>query len=822
MGIAGGSKDSGKLAIFGHLFRTIIMKISYQWLKQHVDFDWTPTELAHRLTMAGLEVESVEPFETVKGSLQGVVVGEVKSCVKHPGADKLSLTKVDVGGEELLPIVCGAPNVAVGQKVLVAMVGCTLHTQSGQTLEIKKAKIRGEESQGMICAEDELGLGESHDGILVLDSKWQVGTPAAEVFQVQQDDVLEIGLTPNRVDAASHFGVARDVAALLGTQARLPMVGKLPEKAPECEISIDLPEADKCPLYVGLSISGVKVHESPDWLKNRLKSIGARPINNIVDATNFVLHELGYPLHAFDAQAIQGKKITVKSWSSDLEFITLDGQKRNLLGGKDLLICDENGPVALAGIMGGQNSEVGPDTTDVFLESAWFDPRTIRTTAARLGLKTDASFRFERGADPNMAVFAAIRCASLILDLAGGSISKLQVVAKREFPPHRIKFDLEQANKLMGHEFSKAEITRILNLLEIMVVATEQAHVVDLLIPAYRVDVLRPQDVMEDILRIHGYNNVPLKRQSKLSYDLTPALDVHGLLQKYLDHLAANGWNEIITNPLVPAKFGHEATANLVNNLSEDLAVMRENMLQTGLEMLAYNHNRKQVDLRMVEFAKTYHRKTEGYQEREWIAFYLTGSSGPSHWQQKPQAATLFTLAREMERMQAWFGIQCESRELPQDAELEYGIGFYKGEKCLARVGKVKPSILKGKDIKGDVFFAEVDWDLLLKHYRKVKVAYQPLPKFPAVRRDISMLVPQQVRFQQLAQTAKSVHPKLIQEVSISDVYEGANLGEGKRSYLITLMLQDENKTLTDDVTDQLMSKVSEKLESLHGVEIRR
>lgn len=798
------------------------MKISYNWLKNYVAFDWSPEELGHRLTMGGLEVEGVEVFESIKGSLRGVVVGEVKTCQRHPNADKLSCTTVDVGGPELLPIVCGAPNVAAGQKVLVATVGTTLYPGGGDPLEIKKAKIRGEESQGMICAEDELGLGESHAGILVLDPSWAVGTPAAEVFAVAADHVLEIGLTPNRVDAASHYGVARDVAALLRTRPSLPACPEPPAGAPACPIAIELPEPDKCPLYIGLHIAGVKVGESPAWLQNRLKSIGSRSINNIVDATNFVLHELGHPLHAFDADRIRGGKIIVRSLAEDSKFTTLDSQERALLAGKDILICDAEGPVALGGIMGGLNSEVEDGTTNIFLESAWFTPAVIRTTGARLGMKTDASFRFERGADPHMARQAALRCAALIVELAGGSISVVSEVATREFPHQEIAFDLARANRLMGHEFSAEAVRDILDHLEIRQLPGRHDGEWLLQVPPYRVDVVRPQDVMEDILRIHGYNNVPLPRQTRLAYDLERRLDTEALVQAYLNHVAANGWSEIVTNPLVPARFAHDGTANLVNNLSEDLAVMRERMLHTGLDIVEYNQNRKNGDLRLVEFAKTYHKTDKGYEEREWIAFYLTGLANPVHWGQKAQPSSFFTLVREIERLQAWMGVRGEQRELEPGGQWAYGLELVKGERVIARYGKVHPSETKGRDIRGEVFFAEVDWAEVLRQYKKHNVRYQPLPKYPSIRRDISMIVPRSLRFSQVAAAVSSCNPKMIREVGISDVFEGAQIGEGRRSYLITMTLLDETKTLTDEVADKLMEKVFAKLEGDLGVEIRK
>lgn len=800
------------------------MKISYNWLKQYIDHDWSPAELGHRLTMAGLEVEGIERYDLHPGGMEGIVTGQVLTCAKHPGADKLSLTTVDVGAGEPLSIVCGAPNVAAGQKVIVATVGAKLYPTEGEPFEIKKAKIRGEESCGMICAEDEIGLGHSHAGIMVLPEETPVGMPAAEYFKLASDHVLEIGLTPNRVDASSHYGVARDVAALLRKKALMPRVEQLGDDLIPNPISVSLPEQDRCPRYVGIYIEGVQVGESPDWLKHRLKAIGSRPINNIVDITNYVLHELGQPLHAFDADKIGGSRIVVRTLGEDTEFKTLDSQVRKILAGQDLMICDGNGPVAIAGVMGGENSEVGPETRNIFLESAYFSPTGIRRTGARLGMKTDASFRFERGIDPNITRHAALRAAQLILELAGGKMSRLDDVGTQSFEPREIAFDLDRANRIMGTQFTADEVVEILGTLDILVARNGGSPVLQLAVPQYRVDVTRPQDVMEEILRIYGFNNVPLPGQTHLSLNLKQELDTVALRQRYFDHLAANGWNEMVTNPLVSTKYRKDTTANLVNNLSEDLALMRDSMVYTGLDVIEYNHNRKAVDLRLFEFGKTYgyNPETGKYNEEEWVAFYLTGHAAPAHWAGKQQRAGFYTLAREIERLQAWFGLGGDVREVEGDATLDYGLALMKGEKVIARYGALKPDLTAGRDIKGEVFYAEVDWDQVVRLYRRHKVSFEALPKYPAVHRDISAIVPENQRFGTIASAIRATNPKLIKAVGITDVYKGDRIGEGKKSYLLNLTIQDESKTLEDAVVDKLMARVFEKLEKEYGMEIRK
>lgn len=798
------------------------MKISYNWLKQYVDFDWSPEELSDRLTMGGLEVEGLESFESIPGGLDGVVVGEVKTCEKHPNADKLRVTTVDIGEDELLPIVCGAPNVAAGQKVVVATVGTTLYPLEGNPFQIKKAKIRGERSVGMICAEDELGLGDDHDGIIVLPEDTAVGTPAYEIFDVEVDTILEIGLTPNRVDAASHLGTARDVAALLLSKVKWPETPAIEAAtALENPFQIELPEPERCPRYAGIYIEGVEVKASPDWLKHRIQSIGLRPINNIVDITNFVLHELGQPLHAFDADLVRGQKIEVKTLAEDTAFFTLDDTERTIRAGVDLMICDAEGPIAVAGVMGGQNSEVSDQTRNVFLESAYFEPTGIRKTGSYLGLKTDASFRYERGIDPNLAHRAALRATALILELAGGKASVPNDVVKREFPHFEVQLDLAYAQRLIGSDLGTDTLVEILHALEIEVAERTETHL-DLRVPPYRVDVQRPQDVLEDILRIYGYNKLPMPEQNAMSLNMAQFLNEYSLREKYFNGLAANGFNEILTCPLVPAHLARETTVTLANALTVDMAVLREDMLRTGLDTIEFNQRYGNFDLQLSEFGKTYHKNGESYVENEWIVLFLTGASEPAYWSGKQGKTKFYDLKREMERLVQLFGLKVTESEIEGDERFAYGLQLKRGDRTVARFGRVSNARMKDRDIRDDVFFAEIDWKELVRQFKKHKVKFEPLPKFPAISRDISMIVPDNVTYAAIRQAIINVNQRLIRSVSITDVYKGDSIGAGKKSYLITLTLLDEKKTLTIKAADKIMARIFSELESRFAVEIRK
>lgn len=798
------------------------MLISYNWLKDYLDFEWTPQELADVLTQTGLEVEGLEKFQSVPGGLEGVIIGEVKEVEKHPNADRLSVCKVDVGASELLNIVCGAPNVAQGQRVPVATVGTTLHPFNGDPFEIKKSKIRGELSEGMICAADELGLGEDHSGILVLEPTTEIGTKADAVFGIETDWVIEIGLTANRGDATSHYGVARDAAAVLRKRAKLPEI-KLPETGGSAEnpVAIELPQPELCPRYTGILIRGIKVGESPDWLKNRLKAIGSRPINNVVDVTNFVLHELGHPLHAFDASKIRGGKIVVKTLDADSKYYSLDDEERSIRANKDLMICDGEGPIAIAGVMGGANSAVTETTTDIYLESAYFDPVSIRGTAKGLILNTDASFRFERGADPNMTITAARRATDLLLELCGGEASVIVDAGQTSFPEKDITYDVSKGNDLMGREFSNAEVKELLESLEITV-ASEADGKMELKVPQFRVDVDRPQDVMEEILRIYGYNNIEFPE--KTSFTIKPG-GKQGALKvrdKYFEWMAANGFQEIITNSLVPENKAADNSVKLINNLSEDLAVMRTSLLGTGLESIAYNHNRKNTNLRFVESGKVYEQSGDSYNETEQVALYMTGNKAPAHWSGKDARGDFYALSQQIQRIQDWFEFKAQVSELDGDPELSFGLKLHRGDKIIARYGMVKPEITKQYDIELPVYYAVIDWQPLYKAAIKQKVSYKPVPKFPAINRDISMLVPADLKFDTIQNKIRGVKQSIIRKVGITDVYSGKGVPEGMRSYLVNITMQDDAATMTDKVADKLMDKIFSLLEKDLGATIRK
>ncbi|MCB9233566.1 MAG: phenylalanine--tRNA ligase subunit beta [Bacteroidia bacterium] len=798
------------------------MKLSYNWLKQYASHNWSPEELAYQLTMTGLEVESTEKYETIPGGLEGVVVGHVKTVIPHPDADRLRVTTVDVGGEEDLQIVCGAPNVAVGQKVPVGLVGTTLFPSEGESFTLKKSKIRGVESLGMICAEDELGLGKGHDGIMVLAADLQPGTPVSKVFNLESDYIFEVGLTPNRADGASHYGASRDISALLRKKSSLPKIefaGGTPAEANP--FTIELPEPDKCPRYAGIYISGVKVAESPDWLKHRLKSIGLRPKNNVVDITNFVLHELGQPLHAFDAANLTNRKIVVKTLTSDQKFTTLDEQERNLRAGQDLMICDGDKPVAIAGIMGGLGSSVTDQTTNIFLESAYFDPTTIRKTAKYLGMKTDASYRFERGVDPNMVLTAGLRAAALIQELAGGTVSVAIDQGQQNFPPFEVEYDIAYGNRIMGHEFTRGQIIELLNAVDIEV-AAENGNLLQLRVPQFRVDVQRPQDVMEEILRIFGFNSVPIPRETKFSFGSDFRTKDVALQQKYYDYLAGSGWREIMTNSLTQARYANDRTVNLINSLSEEMAVMRDNLLISGLEVIEYNHNRKNFNLRLFDPGKIYWQENGKYREKEQVALFITGNSNEDHWRSKPVKTDFFALTSEMERLQNWFGFQGNTVELDDPENFDYGLALMKGNTPVAWYGRAASRHLKGRNIRGEVFYAIIDWNPLLEHWAKQKIRFVEPPKFPSSERDISMIVPDSQNYLAIRNAIQGANPKIIKAVNLTDVYKGDSIGEGRKSYLVNVVLRDDSQTLTDQKADKIMERVFGILEGEMGVEIRK
>lgn len=809
------------------------MKISYNWLRQYLNTDKNPTELAKMLTSSGLEVEHIEPFETIKGGLKGLVIGKVISKEKHPNADKLNLTQVDIGGETPLKIVCGASNVATGQIVAVATIGAELYPAIGEPFTIKKSKIRGEESEGMICAEDEIGLGTSHEGIMVLEDKFPLGTPLSQYFGVETDYTIEIGLTPNRADAASHWGVARDLRVLLNTPILLPNIENFavqnPQKLP---FSVKILAEDKCLRYAGVSITGVKVQESPKWLQNRLKSIGLKPINNVVDVTNFVLHELGQPLHAFDAQKIgesTGKKeILVRTLSENTEFITLDQQKRKL-SAHDLMICDGNNtPLCIAGVFGGVESGVSASTTNIFLESACFSPTAIRKTSQHHGLKTDASFRFERGTDVDMVIFALKRASLLIQEVAGGEISSEIIdIYPKNIKKSLIKVRYAQINRIIGQKIGNETIQNILQNLDIQL--SEHTEIGFLAqVPNYRIDVNAEIDIIEDIARIYGLDNIALPATMSANFISDfPEKDAFQTQINLSKHLIGLGFSEMLNNSLTTPQyweglesFPTENNVLIINKLSEELEAMRPTLLFSGLEVIAHNLNRKQADLKLFEFGKIYKKNPEKaqetqaknpilaqYTEKNRLAIFLQGNQTPETWQHKNTPTQYHDLAQVVLGILQKMGVEQLKNVALQNDIFAYGTTFLVQKREVAHIGKVQKSILKKMDIKSEVWYAEIDADFIFN--KKIQgLYYQEISKFPEVRRDLSLVLDKHVSFQQIADLAWQKEKKLLKEINVFDVYEGTNLGEGKKSYSVSFILEDKEATLTDQIIDKVMQKL--------------
>jgi phenylalanyl-tRNA synthetase beta chain len=799
------------------------MTISYNWLKQFINIDWDAEKTAELLTDLGLEVEGKETFQSVKGGLEGVVIGKVLTCVQHPNADRLKLTTVDIGAKEPVQIVCGAPNVAAGQTVPVATIGTKLYTPEGEEWTIKKGKIRGEASHGMICAEDELSLGTSHDGIMVLDDDIKAGTPASEVFEVENDTIFEIGLTPNRSDAMSHFGVARDLKAGLlqqGINKELitPGTSAFSVDNRTLKIEVQVEDFKKAPRYCGVTISGFKVKESPDWLKNRLKAIGLSPINNVVDITNYVMHDLGQPLHAFDADKIEGQKVVVKTLPTGTKFITLDGVERTLHE-DDLMICDAEKPMCIGGVFGGLHSGVSETTTQIFLESAYFDPISIRKTAKRHGLNTDASFRFERGIDPNLTEYALMRAAILIKEVAGGEItSDINDSYPNKIADNQVLLSFEKVTKIIGQEIEKETIKRILTSLDIKINSVTETGL-GLTIPAYRNDVTREADVVEEILRVYGYNNIETTKKLNASIANGSIYDDHRIQNTIGNQLVAQGFNEIMTNSLTAATYesltetvNNTAHVAMLNPLSQDLAVMRQNMLFTGLETISYNINRKNADLKLFEFGKTY-TKSETYEEQKHLALYVTGNRQAESWIAVTQASDFFYLKGSVVAILNRLGIS-KFDEIPSEQDLfTEGLALTANNKPLVNFGVVSKSILKQFDIDQPVLYADFNWDVILKLVKRSKTSLTDIPKYPAVRRDFALLVDHSVTFKTLHDAAYKAERKLLHAVNLFDVYQGKNLPDGKKSYALSFILQDPNKTLTDKQIDKIMSKLQQTFE---------
>lgn len=808
------------------------MKISYNWLKQFINVDWTPEQTGELLTDLGLEVEGIDTYQSVKGGLEGVVIGEVLTCIKHPNADKLKLTTVNIGSDSPLKIVCGAPNVAVGQKVPVATIGTTLYTEEGGSWTIKKGKIRGEESHGMICAEDELGLGKSHDGIMVLDKSVKVGTLAVDIFDIENDSVFEIGLTPNRADAMSHLGTARDLKAGLvqkdiNLELITPSASAFHTDNRTLKIDIDVINKDLAPRYCGVTISGLKVKTSPEWLQNRLKAIGLSPINNIVDATNYVLHDLGQPLHAFDAVKVSGHKIEVKTVKAGTKFTTLDGIERELHE-DDLMICDAEKPMCIAGVFGGIDSDVTESTTSIFLESAYFNPVSIRKTAKRHALNTDASFRFERGIDPNITEYALKRAALLIQELAGGEItSDLIDVYPNKIEDFQVRLSFDNAKKLIGEEIPRETIKSILTSLDIKVNNVTEAGL-GLTVPAYRNDVQREADIIEEILRVYGYNNINITEKLNASISKTSRFEDHKIQNIAGNQLASQGYYEILSNSLTTPNYiglseqlKEEHNVSMLNPLSNDLSVLRQSLLFSGLEAIRHNINRKRADLKFFEFGKSYHNYDGSREELKHLALFVTGQRTQENWHTPNTSSDFFFLKASVLSVLERLGVSRLRESSVKNDMFSEGLSLGLGKTNLVDFGLVKKPILKHFDLGVDVLYADFNWDNILDIVKRNKIVFKVIPKYPEVRRDFALLLDDSVTFDTIYKVAKQSEKKLLKSINLFDVYQGKNLPKGKKSYAVSFTLQDENKTLNDKQIDKIMGKLQSNFEKQLGAELR-
>lgn len=792
------------------------MKISYNWLKKYANTSLTPEQVAKLLTDCGLEVEHIEPFESIKGGFNGLVIGEVKTCIKHPNADKLSLTKIDVGGEKILNIVCGAPNVAAGQKVVVAMEGATLYPSEGEPFTIKKSKIRGEVSEGMICAEDEIGLGTSHAGIMVLPADTKIGLPAAEYFQVYSDVVFEIGVTPNRADALSHIGVARDLVAAINLHAAQPEKIRLVippaspggKQSPGITVTIENPEA--CKRYTASEIRGIEVKESPQWLKNYLSAIGLRPINNIVDITNFVMHETGQPLHAFDADKIKGKKVIVRKAKLGERITTLDGVVRDLRP-YDLLICNDTEAMCIAGVYGGKDSGVTQNTTNIFLESACFDAAHIRKTAKSLGLHTDASFRYERGADINITTYALMRAINLMQEVnTGASATTITDVYPSNIEDLELEFSLAYADKLAGHSIPAEKVAEIVEATGIKIMERAQDKWL-LSIPSYRMDVTCQADIVEEILRFYGYNNIPISPRLNIPLVYTGEKQSGEMVDKISNYLTSSGFAEVMNTSLSSARYEENADAvKIANPLSNDLDIMRGTLLFNGLTNIALNQNNKQTDLKVYEFGRSYHKEQDGkYKEIEHLSLWVCGNKSPLSWNNKEMPADFYYLksyvAKLIERVT---GVSKPVEAFLVNSNVFVsGLAFSLKSKELAVVGKVQKEILDRQGIKGDVFFADINWKLLLQNSVK-GLEIKEINRFPSVTRDLALVIDKTVDFEMLHDIAIKTEKELLRHVSVFDVYEGKGVEKDKKSYALRFILQSANKTLSDKEIDKTMERL--------------
>ncbi|WFB65082.1 phenylalanine--tRNA ligase subunit beta [Sphingobacterium sp. WM] len=797
------------------------MRISYNWLKNFIDIDKTPEELSLILTDIGLEVESLEVEQSIPGGLNGLVVGEVITCEQHPNADKLKVTTVNVGGPELLHIVCGAPNVRVGLKVIVAQVGTTCHPTNGEPFKITKSKIRGEVSEGMLCGEDEIGLGTSHAGIVELDSDAAVGSLVKSYYQMEDDYCYEIGLTPNRADAASHLGVARDLAAYFRSSLKAVDLSAYQDQS-GTGTSVVVESLEDAPRYSGVNIKNIKVGESPEWLRNKLKAIGVRSINNIVDVTNYILHDLGQPLHAFDQDKIAGNKVIVRKAKEGESFKTLDGVERKL-SSEDLVIADAEKPMCIAGVFGGEYSGVTESSTSIFLESAYFNPVSVRKTSKRHALKTDSSFRFERGTNPDITIEALKKAAILIAEVAGGEVSSSIVdLYPTAIQPFEFPVSYLNIQRVIGKDIPAATIREIIVNLGIEIKNETEAGF-DVLVPPYKVDVTREIDIVEEVLRIYGYNNIDLKTQIKASLNTSEKPDKEVVLNQIADLLVANGYREILANSLTKDDYleNSETAVKLLNPLSSDLDVMRQNLLFSALVAIGYNQKRKSADLKVFEYGRSYNLVDGSYVEKQLFSIAIAGKKELEQWNASGKSVSFYDIKAAVDDIIKRLRVEGIRVEDYEGTYFDYGLSYRKGEKVLVSFGAVSKANLKKADVDGPVFFAQFDWDLLIKVIKKNKITYKEVSKFPSVRRDLALLLDDSVTFEQLRLIATKTERKLLKEVQIFDVYKGEKLASGKKSYALSFVLQDEEKTLTDKQIDAIIQKLIINFEKEVGASVR-
>jgi len=801
------------------------MKISYNWLSNYIiDTGLTPQETAEKLTSVGLEVEGLEHYSTLPKGIESLIVGHILELHQHPNADLLKLTKVDVGNDAPLSIVCGAPNVAAGQKVIVAREGVTVNPLSKEPFTIKKSKIRGEFSEGMLCAEDEIGLGESHAGLLILDENATPGQPVAKYLNGYEDWILEIGLTPNRVDAASHIGVARDLAALLGKKLKYPVAEIAYSDRQSPEIKIDIEDIEACPRYSGLVIKNIEVKDSPEWLQNYLQAVGLKPINNIVDATNFVLHELGHPLHAFDLSTIEGTRIIVKRSVPDSRFMTLDKQER-ILDGTELMICNANEPMAIAGVFGGLKSGINSGTKGIFIESAYFNPSVIRRTSRRHQLFTDASFRYERGADPNITIVALTRVAKLIQEIAGGDIiNTIYDIYPERIKPIQLKFEFKYLNGIAGMEIPVSDVKNILTGLEFIIIEQDQNGLL-IEIPSFKTDVKRPIDVVEEVLRIYSFDKIPISRQIKSIVQVDKLYHKEKQRKRISSFLIDRGFYETYMLSFVKEEdnriFDEKQSVSVINPISADLGFVKNNILIPGLRALLHNLNRQRHDLSIFNWDHIHSTENGSFKQEYQLGIWMTGNTNPENWKNKPKKVDFYDLKSIVEAILTLSGQNDIQTQPLENSLFSYGLTFQgSGQKTIARVGRLSDSILKQLDIGQEVFYAQFDAKYLLKA-RKKELKYDAISKFPKVERDLALIVPEDLTYSSIRELIEKAEHKILKKVSIFDVYKGNQVAEGFKSYAVRMEFEDKTQTLEDKTIDKIISKIVYRLENEHGIKIR-